>query len=228
MKSAQYFLLVALGSFVSSTALAQHVHGLVQLGVVVEDGTVAVSLDAPMSDVAGFEHAPKDEDQATRIEEVASMLADADAMFGLPESAACEVSATSIEGPAFVTQHLAQEDAGEAGHDHDHHESDHGHDSDHDHHDHHDETHDHDEEHDHHGESDDHDHHEHHDHDEHSEINANYEWVCGDVSKLDVLELRFTQGFASVETIEIQLLTAAGAQVMKKEGRVASIPLSAQ
>ncbi len=187
MKMTPLFLLLSVCGFASQTALAQHVHGVIELGVVVEGDTVAVSLNAPMSDVVGFEHKPDSAEQAEKIEQAASLLANADAMFGLTDSASCQVANTLIDGPDYVEQHL-----GEGG-----------------------------------ARSDD----DHHDHDEHegevhSEIVASYEWECGDASKLDALELRFTDGFASVEKVEIQVLTPAGAQVMTKEGRGASIPLS--
>ncbi len=194
-------IFIAAGGLTSASALAQHVHGVVQLGVVVEGDTVAVSLTAPLSDVVGFEHEPSGDEQVEKIRQAAALLENADAMFGLPESAKCDVSDVSIEGPPFFRNHLAEKAATETAddHDHDHHDSHHSHDS--------------------------------HDsetaHEEHSEINANYEWVCGDESMLDNLELRFTEGFTSVEIIEIQILTTAGAKVLKREGRVESIPLSA-
>ena len=133
-------------------------------------------------------------------------------MFGLPDSASCTISDTSIDGPAYVLEHLGDEDAGEvmSDHDHDEHEESAGHD-----HDEHEESADHD--HDEHEESADHDHDEHEETDEHddgdseqhSEVNANYEWTCGNASDLGSLALRFTEGFAGVETIEIQILTDA-------------------
>ncbi len=197
MKPTAFFLLIVIICFSPQAVMAQHVHGVIQVGVVVDGSTAAVSLNAPMSDVVGFEHEPKGEEQVSKIRKAATMLADPDAMFGLPDSAKCKVSGSSIDGPAYVKQHVEEEGADAAGHGHEHHDDhhSHGHDS---------------------------------EHEEHTEINANYEWACGDASKLDVLELRFTEGFANVETIEIQLLTDAGAQVMTREGRVASIPLSSK
>ena len=186
---------------------AQHVHGVVELGVVVEDGTVAVSLNAPLSDVVGFEHAPENDEQLERIRQAAAMLSNADAMFGLADSANCTISEMSIDGPAYVIQHLADDDGGAA-------ESDH-----HDTHDSHGTDHDHDEQ----AQSAAHDHD---DSEQHAEINANYQWVCGNASDLDSLALRFTEGFAGVETIEIQILTAAGAHVLTAQGRAASVSLS--
>ncbi|MCY3940581.1 MAG: DUF2796 domain-containing protein [Gammaproteobacteria bacterium] len=237
-------------------ALGQHIHGVIELGVVVEGSTVAVSLDAPLSDVVGFEHAPESDEQLERIRQAATMLSNPDAMFGLADSAECAISDTSIDGPAYVLEHLGDDDAGAELSDHDHHDE-HEESAAHDHHDEHEESaaHDHDDEHDEpaahdhhdeHEESADHDHHDEHeesadhDHDgheesadhehddaeQHSEVNANYQWECRSASDLDSLALRFTESFAGVETIEIQILTSAGAQVLTVEGRAKSVSLS--
>ena len=219
---------------------AQHVHGVVELGVVVEGGTVAVSLDAPLSDVVGFEHAPENDEQLELVRRAAATLSNPDAMFGLADSASCTISDTSIDGPAYVLEHLGDDAAGTVLSDHDHDE--HAEADDHDH-DEHEEAGDHD--HDEHAEAGDHDHDEHeesgaHDHDEHeeagehdhddveqhAEVIANYEWECANASDLDSLALRFTENFAGVETIEIQILTSAGAQVLTLEGRATSVSLS--
>ena len=180
-----------------ASAVAQHVHGVIELGVVVEGDTVAVSLSAPLSDVVGFEHEPKNDDQEDMIQQAASVLSDPESMFGLTGSVNCEVSNTTIDGPDYVLQHLtqvAEAPASHADHHHDHHDHD---------------------EHD--GESA---------HEEHAEVVAAYEWKCGDAAALDALDLRFTERFANVETINVQILTAAGAQVLTVEGPVASISLS--
>ena len=199
-------------------ALAQHVHGVVELGVVVEGGTVAVSLNAPLSDVVGFEHAPESDEQLELVREAAAALSDADAMFGLADSANCRISDISIDGPPYVMEHLAEDHPAAADGDHDH---DDAHDSrgagst----HDEHAESHGHDE----HSEPDGHGHD---DSEQHAEVNANYEWVCGNPSALDSLALRFAEGFAGVETIEIQILTSAGAYVTTAEGGAKSVSLS--
>lgn len=201
-------------------APAQHVHGVIELGVVVEGGTVAVSLHAPLSDVVGFEHAPESDEQLERVRRAAVMLANADAMFGLEDAANCTISDISIDGPEYVVQHLAEDDAGSADSDHGHHDKhnsrgaepardehaepdSHGHDQ--------------------HAEPDGDGHG---DSERHAEISASYEWVCGNPSNLDSLALRFPESFAGVEMIEIQILTAAGARVITAEGRAASVSLS--
>ena len=190
-------VLIAFGALASTHAGAQHVHGVIELGIVVEGSTVAVSLSAPMSDVVGFEHAPETDEQKQRIQQAAAVLSDANEVIGLIDAANCTTSDASVEGPAFLMKYV--EDEASAASDHGEHDHD-AHDS-------------HEDEH-------------HHDEEEHSEINANYEWSCGDVSKLDSLALLFTARFASVETIDIQVLTSAGARVLTAEGRAASVSLS--
>ena len=186
----------ALCGFAPTHVMAQHVHGVIELGVVVEGSTVAVSLSAPMSDVVGFEHAPENDGQVELIQQAAALVTSTEAMFGLPAGAGCEVSDAAIEGPQHLMQYI--DDSGAESEEHDHHDDDHhSDDADHDHHD--------DHEHD--------DDHEHHDEEEHSEINATYEWTCSDASKLDTLDLLFIDGFSGVDKIEVQILTSAGASV---------------
>lgn len=221
------FCAMAIYGLISVNVVAQHVHGVVELGIVVEGSAVAVSLRAPLDDVVGFEHAPESDEQLELVRRAAAMLSNAGAMFGLADSADCSISDASVDGPAYLTEHLAEGEAG-AAESHDDHHHDAGHD-DPDHHDsdHHDAGHDdsdhHDADHDDHADSDDHDHH---DSEEHSEINASYEWECGNVSALDALALRFTESFVGVETIEIQILTSAGARVITADGRTASVSLT--
>ena len=203
---------VAICGLSPAKVAAQHVHGVIELGIVVEGDTVAVSLQAPLSDVVGFEHAPENEEQLELVRQAAAMLSNAGAMFGLADSADCRISHTAVDGPAYVTQHFAEDDAGsaESGHDHhDTHESQGG-----------------EADHDDHADSADHDDQEDHDSEQHEEINASYEWECGNTAALESLALRFTEGFAGVETIGIQILTSAGARVITAEGRAASVSLS--
>ncbi|MDJ0918839.1 MAG: DUF2796 domain-containing protein [Woeseiaceae bacterium] len=230
-----------------SSVSAQHVHGVIDLGVVIEDETLAVSIDAPLSDVVGFEHAPGNDEQSSRLKKAAAIIASADAMFGLPEAADCSVTSTEITAPDYLEALIAGEGAAGAdrdphdhedhdhdshGHDHEDHDHDHGshghdhedHDNDHESHDHDDDSHDHDShEHDH----DSHDHGDDHDHaSEHAEFNAAYQWTCRNPSALDALALSFIEGFISVQTVRVQLLTSDGAQVMNLTAKDTSLPLA--
>lgn len=117
-----------LGLVVANTSLAQHVHGEIELGIVVEENTVSVSVHAPLSDVLGFEHAAENEDQAERIHEAADLIRSADRMFGLPEVAGCDIQDVDLDGPDYL---FADDDGHDAGHahesDHDDHGGDHSH-----------------------------------------------------------------------------------------------------
>lgn len=200
---ARYVCAIALLGAASSEVSAQHVHGVIELGVVVEDATVAVSLNAPLSDVVGFEHAPEFDEQSAVVESAAVLLSNADDMFGLAAAANCTVKNATLDAPAYISLVSRSEEAESAqhsdGHDHDH--DPHGDESVH---------------HDHLGgeEHEDADDHDHHGEEGHAGILVNYEWECADISTLDGIELRFIEGFANVETIEIQVLTSAGAQVI--------------
>ena len=116
------------------SAVAQHVHGLVELGIVLEDSTLAVSVRAPLSDIVGFEHAPENDEQAARLTEAGELLSDADAMFGTPEAAGCVADPITMDAPEYLHAFLYLPDSEET-HDHDDHEDhaeeahDHDHDS---------------------------------------------------------------------------------------------------
>ena len=171
---------------------AQHVHGVIDLGVVIEGDTLAVSIDAPLSDVVGFEHEPAGDEQVAALQRVASILADGDSMFGVPGSAECSLSDTAVEAPAYLESMIAGEEGAPVDHSHE-----------------------------------EHAHHHDHDHsDAHAELNASYQWTCGEPSELDALALTFIESFAGVETVRVQLLTAGGAQVMNLTGSDSSLPLN--
>ncbi|MEM6513837.1 MAG: DUF2796 domain-containing protein, partial [Pseudomonadota bacterium] len=108
---------------------AQHVHGVIDLGVVVEGNTLSVTVDAPLSDVVGFEHAPDNDAQNAELKRVAAILADADAMFGVPAAAGCAIADTAIIAPTYLDSMITA--AADHDHEHDEHEHDHdGHDHD--------------------------------------------------------------------------------------------------
>ena len=92
---------MAICGLAPANVAAQHVHGVIELGIVVEGSTVAVSLHAPLSDVVGFEHAPENDEQLELVRQAAAMLSNADAMFGLADTASCTISGTSADGPAY-------------------------------------------------------------------------------------------------------------------------------
>lgn len=67
---------------------------------------MAVLLEAPLSDMVGFEHAPENGDQFGRMEAVTWMLADAIAMVRLAAFSDCVIEETVVDGPAYLARHL--------------------------------------------------------------------------------------------------------------------------
>lgn len=196
---------VAIGMAMASPGFAQHVHGVIDLGVVLEGDSLAVSLHAPLSDVVGFERAAENDEEAAKLREAAALLGDADRMFGLPDAAGCTLQDLNLEGPDYLLpDRHGDEHEAEHAHGDDHHE---GHD-------------DHDGEH-----SDDHS-------DEHSgghshgDLDAQYVWQCTSPSEIGALATRFVTGFANVETIKIQLITPAGVRVLEGDSQLDSIAVS--
>ena len=201
---------------------AQHVHGVAELGVVVEGSSLGVTFEAPLADVIGFEHAPENDEQIAAIQNAAAMLGDPANLFGTPAAAGCALSRQSIAAPGYFTDPMDDHDA-----------SDHGEEDDHDHEDH--DSHDHDDHDGDHAEAAAHDDHEDHDHDDeghgashHSNLLASYEWNCTDVTKLDSLSLSIAAKLASVETINVQVLTPTGVSAEEMSGSTASISLTPQ
>lgn len=82
---------------------AAHVHGAVDLDVVVNGDEIAVSLAIPSADAVGFEHPPADPAQEARLAEALARLADPLTLFG-PDTA-CTVSAIEIDDHDFEPGH---------------------------------------------------------------------------------------------------------------------------
>ncbi len=193
--------IVAVGIAAASPSFAQHVHGVIDLGVVLEGDSLAVSLHAPLSDVVGFERAAENDEEAQQLRAAAALLNDADRMFGLPEAAGCEIQDMNLEGPDYLLPDAHGEDHGaEHAHedDHDEHQGDHNEDhSD--------------------GHSEGH---------SHGDLDAQYVWQCTSSSAISALETRFIAGFANVETIKIQIITPAGVRVLEGDSQLDNIAIS--
>lgn len=56
------------------TQLGSHVHGVAYLSVAMADGEIQVELQAPASDIVGFEHAPDTQEQKDAIESAIALL----------------------------------------------------------------------------------------------------------------------------------------------------------
>ena len=194
--------LVATPAFAAETReLDAHEHGVGELNIAIQGETIAMEFHAPGADIVGFEYEAESAEDRAAIDEAVAVLAKPLDLFVLPSAAECSVVQASAA--------LESED------EHD----------DHDHEEHHDEDEEHaEEEHDH----DEHDHDEHakdeHDHDEHEEADASHtefhaEYVlnCRSPDSLTGIEFAYFETFENARELEVQVVTAAGAQAFEVE-----------
>ena len=229
--------LTALAGLAAPMAMAEeqrgmgaHEHGVSQLELAIEDGTLTLALRAPGADIVGFEHAARSDEDKAAVDAALSLLRQPEAVFALPEAAGC----TLVEADAGLEgegDHGHEDEHGHDDHDHD----EHGHD-DHDHDEHGHDDHDHDEhghdEHDHeaHG-HDDHDHehgaHEEHAHEEghggHSEFHAMYVFTCADTAALTEIALPFFQSFPNAQEVTAQYVTDSGVGAAEVKSATAAV-----
>ena len=212
--------------------LGAHQHGHGALNIAVEGGALVLELEVPGFDIVGFEHPAETEADKAAIEAGLAALSDANALFGLPAAAGCEVSNEVAELHGDEDHHDDHDD-----HDHDEH-AEHNHDDHEEKKDGHD--HDHDDHKDDHAEHDDHDDHKEdhaeHDHDDHgdahadgeshSEFHAEYTFACADASKLSQIELTYFNVFENAEELEVQIVTDAGSKKVEATRESATIDLN--
>lgn len=102
--------LATLGLVLSAPALAQqqsadepqrqlgaHAHGQGKLGIAIEKRTVEIELEAPGSDIVGFEHTAKTAEQKKAVADARALLAKPLALFKLPEAAGCKVTSARVK-----------------------------------------------------------------------------------------------------------------------------------
>nr|WP_086937615.1 DUF2796 domain-containing protein [Thaumasiovibrio occultus] len=218
---------LALLPVIATTAFAEeyrehaaHVHGEVELNLVVDADQLLIEVTAPGADVVGFEHAPQNNAQTAAIEKAIATLTAGDQLF--------QFDTRCILADAHVTETLTGDSHDDHAHHDDHYSHDHddhahhdGHDShDHDDHAHHDkhDSHDHDDhahhddhdshDHDDHAHHDDHDGHDHEDeHGGHGEFSAEYTFDCDDIADLSEMQLGWFDAFPSTEKVKVQAIT---------------------
>lgn len=81
-----------------------HVHGLGQLNVVQDGGTLLIELISPAANIVGFEHAPKTAEQQAALSKGTQALENGDELFHFPAAAECRLA--SVE---TVTEMAAEE-----------------------------------------------------------------------------------------------------------------------
>lgn len=225
--------LALLASVAASPLLAQHrevaahVHGVSELEIAVEHGTIEMNLHSPGADIVGFEYAATSDEDLDAVEAAIRTLLLPENVLTLPEAAECRL--------AEVLAHLHGPDheghADHDGHDEAHEHDDHEEHEEHDHDEHDDHAHD-EHEHDDHGEEehDDHDHGEGHDdhadeHGAHSEFHARYIFNCAHEDELTSIAFPFFETFPNAAEIEAHFVTEHGAGTAEIEAEAPMMEL---
>jgi hypothetical protein len=89
-----------------------HEHGVASLDVVLDESRLVISLDSPLDNLLGFEHAPRNEKQRSAVKKMEATLQAAD-LFGFDAAAGCAPGKVEIVHP-FAAGQPAQK----GGHDH--------------------------------------------------------------------------------------------------------------
>lgn len=91
--------LAALGAPVH--AARPHEHGVATLDVAVEAGRVSFSLDTPLDNLLGFEHAPRTDAERAKAAAAVARLRDAAALFRIDSAAACTLGKVELVSSAL-------------------------------------------------------------------------------------------------------------------------------
>lgn len=143
-----------------------HVHGQGTLNVALDGNALAIELEAPGADIAGFEHAATSDADKAALDAAKAKLSAALSLFKLPGEASCKLDSADVKVEA--EDHDDDEDA--AAHDKNVHEE----------------------------------------HGGHSAFHAAYALTCAKPDKLAKIETSYFAQFPNAQTLNANVVTAAG------------------
>jgi hypothetical protein len=85
-----------------------HEHGVAALAVVVDGERLSITLESPLDNLVGFEHAPKNDRQRAALARAAATLRDGGKLFRIDAAAGCAPRAAKVELP-YATDAGGQE-----------------------------------------------------------------------------------------------------------------------
>ena len=178
-----------------SRQLDAHEHGVGALNIAIEGTTVAMEFHAPGADIVGFEYAAESDADLAVIEAVVATLSAPLDLFVMSDPAACNVTEAHAE-----LESEDEHDVHDEEHDDDHAEE--GHDD--------------------HDDDGDEDHAEggHDDHGGeagHTEFHADYTLTCENPDALTKITFAYFEAFPNAKEVEVQIITASGAQAFEVE-----------
>ena len=182
-------LMLALLALVVPPAMAQaprrqleaHTHGEGRLAIAIEGNRVQMELEAPASDIVGFEHAPRTATQRKTLAEAKERLAKAETLFVLSAAAGCRLASAEVAAVGALAGAGTAHKHG----DHDHAKDEKGKASakgadkgD--------------------GEG------------AHSEVRANYAFDCADVAKLGSIAFEYFKAFKGADKLDVTVIAPKG------------------
>jgi hypothetical protein len=78
-----------------------HVHGIADLQIAVDGGTLTLEFSSPLDNLLGFEHAPRSAAQVTAVRKMAQELRDAATLFIPSAAALCASTSVKLESPVL-------------------------------------------------------------------------------------------------------------------------------
>ena len=188
-------ILLAMPAYAESTRqLHSHEHGVGELNIAVDGGTVAMEFHAPGADIVGFEFAAKSESDHAAIDQAVTVLSRPLHLFVMPPAADCSVvdAAAGLEaGAGHGDDHGKEHD--------DDHDPDHNHSGGHD--DNHTTGHVNTQE----------------GNESHAEFHAKYKLFCGNIKSLSHITFAYFEMFRNAVEIDVQIVTGSRASAFEVE-----------
>ena len=87
----------------AALAAPAHEHGTATLDVAFEGSTLSLTLESPLDNLAGFEHAPKNDKQRAALARMETTLRGSHALLLPTPEAACQQTESAVDSPFPVT-----------------------------------------------------------------------------------------------------------------------------
>lgn len=85
-----------------AAAHGAHVHGVAEMDVAIEGNKLVITLESPADNLLGFEHAPKNAAEKTKLQKVSAQLNNAAALFTPDAAAQCKAAQPEVKMPDFA------------------------------------------------------------------------------------------------------------------------------
>lgn len=78
-----------------------HVHGQIELDVVIDGPTVVITMEAPLDNFVGFERAPRTDDEKKAVDEAVAKLRAAETLFTIDPAGNCKLGPVDLRAPVL-------------------------------------------------------------------------------------------------------------------------------